>query len=247
MIYTLGNENKLSKRFLCQPCKTLVLIPTYNEVENIDILLKKIFDLSCIDFILIVDDGSTDGTIEKLNLLRNKYSKLFVYQRNKKNGLGSALVAGFCYALNHFQFDNIITMDADLSHDPNYIPLLLSSPADIAVGSRYVAGGKITGWSFKRKLTSFAGNFLAQNLLSLNIRDVTSGYRRYSFKAVKTIAEKATCNGFEFQIEALWLVTQTGLNIHEIPIHFINRVYGSSKLRTFYEARAFLIFLFKAV
>ena len=223
----------------------LVLIPTYNEVGNIDPLINSLEDQDCIDWILFVDDSSTDGTLEKLQVLQEKYDNLFIYQRPKKRGLGTALRDGFRIALERFPFNLLVQMDSDLSHDPAFIPKMLLSRSKVVVGSRYVDGGKILGWSLYRKLLSRGANFLARTLLGLKVRDVTSGYRMYSRRAVKTLAWETSCRGYEFQVEAIWLTQKHGMEVEEIPIMFTERFCGESKLHGVSEVRKLLTFLLK--
>lgn len=223
--------------------KIIVLIPTYNEAGNIVPLINMLQKLKFIDRVLIVDDGSKDGTLEKLMDLRSRYENIIVHQRNKKIGLGAAILDGLQIALARFQFTHIVTMDADFSHNPSFIPLMLASPADVVIGSRYIKGGQIIGWGIRRRLISLIGNSIVQMLLSLAAKDVTSGFRIYNRKAVALIVQKAGCRGFEFQVEALCIVCTSGLNIDEIPILFVNRLNGNSKLQSFPESTRFLKFV----
>ena len=209
----------------------LVLIPTYNEVENIDSLILRLENQGCVDWILIVDDSSTDGTLEKLDVLQRKYDNLFVHKRSGKLGLGTALRDGFRLALERFPFSRLVQMDGDLSHDPSYIPKMLLSQANMVVGSRYVYGSQIIGWSLYRKILSRGANFLAQTFLGLRARDVTSGFRVYRRNVVEILVREANRKGYEFQVEAVWVAKKHGIDVEEIPIMFTERFRGKSKLR----------------
>ncbi len=207
-----------------------VAFPTYNEVGTVEKLTRRLQGLNRVNYILDVDDGSFDGTLDKIQTLQSEYRNIHLLLRPGKLGFGTAIRDGFKYSLEHFAFDRLVQMDADLSHNPAYIPTLLSEEADIVVGSRYVKGGGIVGWRLRRKLTSSVANLLARYLLRLNIRDVTSGFRVYSRHAVRLIGEQAISQGYEFEIEALWLAKKNGLTIREVPIVFTDREQGKSKL-----------------
>ena len=229
----------------CKPGKVLVLIPTYNEAESVCPLVDKLQELDCVDYILVVDDSSVDGTLEKLAVLQEKYDNLFVHQRPGKLGLGTALRDGFRLALKRFPFSRLVQMDGDLSHDPSSIPQMLLSRADVVVGSRYVEDGRIIGWNFYRKNLSREANFLTRTLLGLRIRDVTSGFRVYSRRAVEILVREANCGGYEFQVEAVWLAKKHGLDVEELPITFTERLRGKSKLQGSSEVKKLLIFTVK--
>jgi len=225
----------------------IVLIPTYNEVDNIEPLIHSLENQGCIEWIQIVDDNSTDGTLEILSTLQEKYDNLFVHPRPGLLGLGTALKDGFHLALENFPFKRLVQMDGDLSHDPNDIPTMLLSGANVVIGSRYVLGSRIVGWSMYRKLMSRGANFLARTLLGLRARDVTSGFRVYSRRAVEIIAEEANCKGYEFQVEVVWLAEKWGLDIEEVPITFTERLRGKSKLRDLSEVKRLITFVLKKV
>jgi len=208
------------------------VIPTYNEADNVEPLIQGLESLGCVDWILIVDDSSNDGTLEKLAQLRSEYENLTVHVRPGKLGFGTALKEGFTLALEKFNLTRLIQMDADLSHDPSFIPDMLSKQADLIIGSRYIEGGKIIGWNKRRKITSKTANFLVNTLLGLKIHDVTSGFRVYSRRAVETIATQATAVGYEFEIEAALLARKHQMSIEEVPITFVDRRKGETKLKT---------------
>ncbi len=204
--------------------------PTYNEVGTIEELTRSLLSLGCVNWILDVDDGSSDGTLDKLHSLRQEYKNVYILQRPGKLGFGTALRDGFLYALRNFSFARLIQMDADLSHDPEAVPQLLAAETDVVVGSRYVPGGQIVGWGVRRKLISRVANLIARVFLRLNVRDATSGFRVYSPMAARIIGNNARSRGYEFEIEALWLARKHSLSISEVPITFVDREKGESKL-----------------
>lgn len=207
-----------------------IVVPTYNESENLRRLVAAIKECAPFAYeIIVVDDSSPDGTADLARDLAREYP-IRVISRPTKSGLGSAYRDGFREARG----DVIFEMDADLSHDPRAIPYLVAAVdrgADIAVGSRYVAGGHVVGWSAYRKLVSLAGNTLARTLLPVGARDMTSGYRCYSRRAAE-IVQSVGSDGYAFQVEALFRAKKSGLRIAEVPIRFENRTLGRSKLRT---------------
>jgi dolichol-phosphate mannosyltransferase len=210
-----------------------LVIPTYNEAENIAGLIEKlieIFEREKIDGeIIVVDDSSPDGTGEIAEELARKYANLKVIHRKSRLGIGSAYKDGFKVARGNIVFQ----MDADFSHDPDEIPRLLSAlrNADLVLGSRYVKGGKIVGWSWLRRLISWGANFLSNLFLRLEVRDLTSGYRAWRKEALERVElAKIRGEGYAFQLEILWRARKKGLRIKEIPIVFVDRKLGRSKL-----------------
>jgi dolichol-phosphate mannosyltransferase len=223
----------------CLFSKTLcVVIPTYNEKNNIPILIDSIQevlkDQKSRSWILIVDDNSPDGTGEIVEGMRNTYKNLIVKHRPKKLGIGSAYIEGFTYAIEKLNGDILISMDADLSHDPKYLLdflLKINEGYDVIVGSRRIKNGKIIGWNFYRKLMSWVGNTLAKWLCGIKINDATSGYRAYTKEAIlKLDLNKISSEGYAFQVEMLFRCQKESLRIAEIPITFIDRKSGKSKL-----------------
>jgi len=212
--------------------KASIIIPTYNEVENVGELinaLAKVASSARIDMeVIIVDDGSTDGTMNIIEGLRGRYGNLKVLLRPGKMGLGSAYRDGMGLA----QGEIVIQMDADLSHRPEDIPRLLRalSEADLAIGSRYVPGGCVVGWSPLRLMISRVANLLARFLLRLGIKDATSGFRAWRKEAFMACANASRCCGYDFQVEMAFLARELGLRIKEIPITFVGRRKGDSKL-----------------
>lgn len=223
--------------------KVCVVVPTYNEADNIEPLVHGLEALHCIDWILIVDDSSNDETLEKLAHLESNYGNLDVHVRPGKLGFGTALRDGFQIALEKFPLTRLVQMDADLSHDPSFIPQLLSKKDDIVIGSRYISGGKIVGWTGRRKITSKTANFLANSLLRIEVSDVTSGFRAYSRQAAEIIAEQANSKGYEFEVEVILLARKHRLTVGEVPITFTNRKRGGSKLKPSSIARFFYFVL----
>jgi len=210
----------------------VIIIPTFNEVDAIDTLIESIFfnfpDVS----ILIVDDNSPDGTADVVKVKIKKYRNLYLMKRESKLGLGSAYRSGFIFAMKN-KFKYVIQMDADGSHQVSNLFSLIYAPKDIdlVIGSRYVSGGGIIGWSIKRKLISRWGNRFARFMLRLKIRDATSGFKRLSRKVYSDgKLLKSKTNGYAFQIEIIHLVSQKSLPYLETPITFIDRRFGSSKM-----------------
>lgn len=216
----------------------LALVPVLNEAATIDALVRQVFATGAVDGMLVIDDGSTDGTRERLTALRAEFPSLDVVVRNER-GLGTALHTGFRVALERYDFERLVTLDADLSHDPATIPQLLGIPADLVLGSRYCRGAAIREWPLSRRLISFSANYLARHLVGLPSQDLTTGYRAYSRSLVDWIVREAACGGYEFQIEAIWLAQKHGHSVSEVPIEFVERRAGWSKLATVDEAGRF--------
>ncbi|MDD2656286.1 MAG: polyprenol monophosphomannose synthase [Patescibacteria group bacterium] len=212
--------------------KTIIVIPTYNEKENIEKLINKIFALNIIGLeILVVDDNSPDGTAQVVKNLQSKYP-LHILERASKLGLGSAYIAGFKKALE-LQADRIFEMDADFSHDPDDLPAMLEAAKnhDLVIGSRKIAGGKIIGWGFTRKFMSNGAMWLSRILLGLKAKDVTAGFRCFNSQVLKTLnLDKIKSNGYAFQEELLYKTQKADFTITEIPVTFIDRREGKSKL-----------------
>ncbi|OGH90462.1 MAG: dolichyl-phosphate beta-D-mannosyltransferase, partial [Candidatus Magasanikbacteria bacterium RIFOXYD12_FULL_33_17] len=210
--------------------KTIIVIPTYNEKENIEKLINKIFALNIIGLeILVVDDNSPDGTAQVVKNLQSKYP-LHILERASKLGLGSAYIAGFKKALE-LQADRIFEMDADFSHDPDDLPAILESAKnyDLVIGSRKIAGGKIIGWGFTRKFMSNGAMWLSRILLGLKAKDVTAGFRCFNSQVLKTLnLDEIKSNGYAFQEELLYKTQKAGFTITEIPVTFIDRREGKS-------------------
>ena len=206
-----------------------IVIPTYNEAENIKELIPQIRQYVPDAKIIVIDDNSQDGTAE---IAKELGAEVFV--RKNERGLGSALRFGLLKAYD-LGFEYVATMDADLSHDPIYLPALFSASlnADLVLGSRYVKGGKIENWPLKRRIISKGANLLARILLRLlDVKDNTTGYRVYSRRAIEVVKECKHSSGYEFQICAVYQVKKHGLKILEVPITFRDRKKGQSKLES---------------
>lgn len=212
--------------------KSLVIIPTYNEADNIKSLINKIIFLKTDVDILVIDDNSQDGTGNIVEKMKSGNNRLHLMKRPGKMGLGSAYMDGFRYGLEN-GFDYIITMDADFSHPPEKISELISkmSSFDICVGSRYVKGSVIKNWGILRKSISRSANLLAQILLNSKVHDNTTGFRCYKSSVVKDILNsKIKSNGYSFLVEIAFLLQKKKYKIEEIPLHFIDRRFGNSKI-----------------
>ncbi len=208
----------------------LVITPTFNEIENIDLFIKKISDLH-LD-ILIVDDNSPDGTGKFVNNKKEQFENLHLLSRESKQGLGSAYRMGFDWAVDK-DYEFVIQMDADFSHRIDDLIKLIEfdEDFDILIGSRYVPGGNTTGWSLGRRLLSFLANKLSKFLVGGNINDLTSGFRVYSKQSLNIIPyNNINSDGYSFQIEMTFLFINTSLNYKEIPITFEERRQGRSKM-----------------
>jgi dolichol-phosphate mannosyltransferase len=212
--------------------RTLVILPTYEERDNLSILVPQILALSPDLEVLVVDDNSPDGTGEVADRLAREDSRVSVIHREGKLGLGTAYVAGFRLALEGGSA-RIVQMDADLSHRPDDLRHMLevADHADVVIGSRNVAGGRVVGWSLRRKLISKGGSMVSRLLLGLPVRDCTSGFRCLSREALRVVdLSRAWANGYAFQVELIHACHQAGLRVVEIPIVFPDRTRGRSKM-----------------
>lgn len=220
---------------LNQTLKTILIIPTYNEAENLPKLVSALFSLPISKLsLLIVDDNSPDGTGELAEELgKQNPGRLAVLHRPGKMGLGSAYIQGFRHSLDHGA-EAIGQMDADFSHPVDKISELLETlqTCDCALGSRYVSGGKLDErWPFWRKALSSFGNFYARTLLGLPLRDVTGGFRVWRANTLRSMPlERIRSNGYVFQVEMAYVATHLGFKFKEIPIYFADRRWGKSKM-----------------
>lgn len=224
-----------------------VLLPTYNERENLPIifyLLDKTFNEHKLDYqVVIVEDNSPDGTLQVAEALQKSYpqGRIKIIKRKGKLGLGSAYLDG----LKHADGQRIIIMDADLSHHPKYIPQMIQKMeqghVQIVSGTRYIPGqGGVCGWDLKRKITSRGANFLAHFFLNpQNVSDLTGSFRLYDRNALEQILPRVQCTGYAFQMEIVVLAKKQGYRIAEVPIVFVDRMYGESKL----GAREIILYL----
>lgn len=216
-----------------------IAIPTYNERENLPILIEqldRVLRESSIDAsIIIIDDNSPDGTGAIADELSRRFAKIRVIHRPGKAGLGSAYKEAFALALSVPKTSAVVEMDADLSHDPQLLPSLIEPFAqgtDVVVASRKVPGGGVPDWSFTRRLVSSTANLMAKTILRIGVNDATSGYRSFSRNALERIEfQTLTSEGFGFQIETLTRAKRAGLTIREVPMIFRDRKLGKSKLR----------------
>ncbi|MBA2612465.1 MAG: polyprenol monophosphomannose synthase [Bacteroidetes bacterium] len=224
--------------------KNLVIIPTYNEIENIDKMVRAVFSLTREFELLIVDDGSPDGTANKVKELQKEFpGKLHIEERKGKLGLGTAYIHGFKWALAS-DYDYIFEMDCDFSHDPKDLVRLLEAcetKADVAVGSRYCKGGKISNWPFGRILMSYFASVYVRFILWIPVKDTTAGFKCYKRKVLETInLDAIRFMGYAFQIEMKYRAYKKGFKIVEVPIMFTDRVLGESKMSTKIFKEAFL-------
>ena len=221
----------------------LIIIPTYNEIENIENIIRKVFSLEESFSILIIDDGSPDGTAKKVKELQKEFSDtLFIEERTGKLGLGTAYILGFKWALNK-NYQYIFEMDADFSHDPNDLSRLLKAckedGGDVAIGSRYVKGVNIVNWPMSRLLMSYFASKYVKAITGMPIHDSTAGFKCYKRKVLEKInLNKIEFVGYAFQIEMKFTSWKYGFNIIEVPVIFTDRQEGNSKMSggIFYEA-----------
>lgn len=214
----------------------LVIIPTYNEKENVENIVRAVFSLDTTFHVLIVDDGSPDGTADIVKgLMANEFAgKLHIQERTGKLGLGTAYLHGFKWALKN-GYDFITEMDADFSHDPNDLPRLYhackNDGADVAVGSRYVKGGGVKNWPLNRRLLSRYASIYVQIVTWLPVKDTTAGFVCYTSKVLETLDfQKITFVGYAFQIQMKFAAWRMGFKITEVPIIFKDREEGQSKM-----------------
>ncbi len=213
----------------------LVIIPTYNEIENIGKMVRKVFSLAETFHLLIVDDGSPDGTGAEVKALQREFpDKLFLMERSGKQGLGTAYIAGFKWALEK-GYAYIFEMDADFSHNPEDLPRLLevcrSGKADIAVGSRYVGGGKVENWPLNRIFISYGASLYVRMITWMPVKDCTAGFVCYRREVLEAIdLDRIRFIGYAFQIEMKYRAWRRKFRIKEVPITFVDRKEGQSKM-----------------
>jgi dolichol-phosphate mannosyltransferase len=220
--------------------KGLVIIPTYNESENIERIINIILAVSSQLEVLVIDDNSPDNTAQIVRKLGSRNKRIHLKTRPKKLGLGTAYVMGFDYALKH-SYDFAFEMDADFSHDPIELPnfINLLKDYDLIIGSRYVQGISVVNWPMKRLLLSYSACIFARIVTGIPVKDLTSGFKCYSRAALARVDwQKFKVDGYGFQIQSVYSVYKTGLKIKEIPIIFVERRAGESKMskRIIWEA-----------
>lgn len=216
---------------------SLVIIPTYNEKENIENIIRTIFKLEHIFHVLIVEDNSPDGTASIVKHLQEEFpERLFMIERNGKLGLGTAYITGFKWGLSQ-GYDYLFEMDADFSHNPEDLPRLYkachSDGYDVAIGSRYISGVNVVNWPMGRVLMSYFASKYVRFITGLPIHDTTSGFKCYRKEVLQTISlDKVRFKGYAFQIEMKFTAYKYGFKIVEIPVIFVNRVLGTSKMNS---------------
>jgi dolichol-phosphate mannosyltransferase len=212
----------------------VVIIPTFNEKENIEKMIRKVFSLPESFDLLIIDDGSPDGTAQIVKQLQLEFpNKLFLLERKGKLGLGTAYIKGFHWALEH-SYEYIMEMDCDFSHNPDDLLRLLQAckdGADLSVGSRYVKGGSVKNWPWDRVLISYGGSLYVRMITWIGVKDTTAGFVCYKRKVLETIdLNKIRFTGYGFQIEMKFATKKLGFKIKEVPILFVDRIEGVSKM-----------------
>lgn len=214
--------------------RVLVVVPTFNEVDNVEPLSRGVLEALPRGELVFVDDSSPDGTAARIAELSRSEPRIGLLTRRAKLGLGTAYMAGFRRGLTG-GFDVVVTMDGDLSHDPAYLPELVAatSRCDVAIGSRYVQGGGVRNWSVHRRLLSRCANAYARTLLGVPVRDCTSGFRAYRSQVLRSLPlGSIRSSGYSFLEEMLFLADRGGFLLGEIPILFIDRLGGRSKIST---------------
>lgn len=215
------------------PHKNVIIIPTYNERENVKILIPLIFKLLPDISIVVADDSSPDGTALVILDLKKEYKNLSLISRKQKEGLGKAYINAFSQILKDVDIQNIIIMDADLSHNPNFLPEMFKKTKEFSViiGSRYVPNGKIVGWKLWRQLLSYLGNFYCRIITNMPVYDCTGGFNIISANLLKKIDfSKIDASGYAFEIELKYLLYKAGATFFEMPITFVDRIEGKSKI-----------------
>ena len=216
---------------------SLIIIPTYNEKENIENIIRAIFALEKAFHILVIEDNSPDGTADIVRRMQQEFPEsVFMIERKGKLGLGTAYITGFKWAIEH-QYDYIFEMDADFSHAPKDLPRLYEKCAkegyDVAIGSRYVSGVNVVNWPMGRVLMSYFASKYVRFITGLPIHDTTAGFKCCRRQVLETIElDKIKFKGYAFQIEMKFTAYQCGFKIAEVPVIFVNRELGTSKMNT---------------
>lgn len=216
---------------------SLVIIPTYNEIENIENIIRAVFSLDKVFHILVIDDGSPDGTANVVKRLQEEFTdSLFILEREGKLGLGTAYITGFRWALEK-NYAFIFEMDADFSHNPTDLPKLYKAcaekGADLSIGSRYISGVNVVNWPMGRVLMSWFASMYVRIITRMPVMDTTAGFVCYRRQVLKTIdLDNVRFKGYAFQIEMKFTTYKSGFKITEVPVIFINRELGTSKMNT---------------
>jgi len=213
--------------------RVLVVIPTYNERDNIEIIVSRLRAAVPYADVLVVDDNSPDGTGDVADRLADGDKAIHVMHRTAKNGLGAAYLAGFRWGLDQ-GYQALVEMDADGSHSPEELPLLLEAlqDADMVKGSRYVPGGQVVNWPMTRLLLSRGGSLWTRFMLGLPVRDATGGYNAFRAETLRAIMGCVTSVGYSFQVDLTWQTVLQGMTVAEVPITFVERERGKSKMST---------------
>ena len=220
-----------------QTSDSIVIIPTYNERENIDNIIRAVFALEKVFHILIIEDGSPDGTASIVKTLQQEFpERLFMIERKGKLGLGTAYIAGFKWSLEH-NYGYIFEMDADFSHNPADLPRLYKAcaeeGADVAIGSRYISGVNVVNWPMGRVLMSYFASKYVRLITGIPVQDTTAGFKCYRRRVLETIdLDGIRFKGYAFQIEMKFTAYKCGFKIVEVPVIFINRELGTSKMNS---------------
>lgn len=224
--------------------RKIVIIPTYNEKENIEKIIRAVFSLDGEYHILVIEDGSPDGTAQIVKRLQEEFSnRLFIIERKGKLGLGTAYIAGFKWSVEN-GYDYIFEMDADFSHNPNDLPRLYEAcacgGADLAIGSRYCNGISVINWPIGRVIMSYYASVYVRTVLGMKVYDTTAGFKCYKRQVLETIdLDKVKMKGYGFQIEMKYSTYKLGFKIQEVPIIFVDRTEGTSKMSSGIFGEAF--------
>jgi dolichol-phosphate mannosyltransferase len=224
--------------------KKVIIIPTYNEIENVEKMLRKVMSLEDGFNVLIIDDGSPDGTAQVVKKLMTEFpDRIFIIERSGKQGLGTAYITGFNWSLEH-GYDYIFEMDCDFSHNPDDLPRLYRAcseeGADLAIGSRYCNGISVINWPIGRVIMSYYASVYVRTVLGMKVYDCTAGFKCYRRKVLETIDfDRVRMRGYGFQIEMKYNAYKLGFKIKEVPIIFVDRTEGVSKMSSGIFGEAF--------
>jgi len=225
--------------------RTLIIVPTYNERDNLPRMAERLLNLSVPVDMLVVDDNSPDGTGKIADELAAKHSRIHVLHRAEKNGLGRAYIAGFKWALEH-DYEFVFEMDGDFSHNPDDIPAFLKAAqdeqADLVIGSRYAYGVRVINWPLKRLMLSRCAGVYVQIITGMPFTDPTGGYKCFRRRALQGInLDAVKSNGYSFQIEMTHRLWRNGFKVVEVPIIFTDRLHGQSKMSRYIVREAFIM------